>query len=390
MQPGQKFQHLDAKFLARVKRAYRLMLDDAEQVSGVWGTISDLRAPVHEALLATENDGLRAIFADPIRTDLFCGVDNISDSNLGRSLNDPEAVAHFSQEAKEHFLSLTRTLNCSDDPELALGEIDKLLNQRIEFPAPFRGEIGLKTSRGTVSFRAIQSIYQAWRLCTLLAETPNYAVLEIGPGMGRTAFYAYRSGLTDYTTLDLPLGVIAQACFLAAVLGSEAIWLLGDDAAFATNRIRLFSSKKYLSDRFSLVLQADGLTEMPPAIAIDYAFWIGRHADRFLSINHGKNPFLVSEVVSLTLACAPTDRRKYPVRDGYAEELFDFKSGSRRRFAWLAAALFFGKYIWRRMTNGLVLRLKAIGRWWKSEPTWPQREPATILGWLSKRIRAGR
>ena len=109
------------------------------------------------------------------------------------------------------------------------------------FPAPFRGELGHSTSRGPAGYRAIQALYQTWRLFQLVG--PKQSIVEIGPGMGRTAYYAYRAGLTDYTTIDLPLGVVAQACFLGAVLGADKIWMEGDDEGSTDGRIKLLSTK---------------------------------------------------------------------------------------------------------------------------------------------------
>ena len=101
------------------------------------------------------------------------------------------------------------------DPETALSSIDARLNQTIKFPVPIEGEFGLSTFRGLASFRAIQAIYQAWRIFELTNGKSNPAILEIGPGLGRTAYYCYQAGLTDLTTIDLPLGVVAQAFFLS-------------------------------------------------------------------------------------------------------------------------------------------------------------------------------
>ena len=142
------------------------------------------------------------------------------------------------------------------DTEAALTALDTRLRQRIEFPTPIKGEFGFSTSRGLASYRAIQAIYQAWRVLELTKDIKQPAILEIGPGLGRTAFYCHQAGLTNFTTIDLPLGVVAQAFFLGNALGPDRIWLLGDDPEQAAGRIRLLPAGHPLG-RFDLVVNVD-------------------------------------------------------------------------------------------------------------------------------------
>jgi hypothetical protein len=126
----------------------------------------------------------------------------------------------------------------------------------IQFPNPFVGEVGIETSSGVASYRAIQALYQSHRLRQEMQGIKRQRVIEIGPGMGRTAFYARAAGITDYTTVDLPLGVVSQACFLGAVLGSEGVWLIGDPPGLASGRIRLLPNvpKYFENERFGVAL----------------------------------------------------------------------------------------------------------------------------------------
>lgn len=55
-------------------------------VGKLWQDINDRQAVVHSALMAEDDEPLRAIFADPIRTDLFYGVDNLCWSVHGKDL----------------------------------------------------------------------------------------------------------------------------------------------------------------------------------------------------------------------------------------------------------------------------------------------------------------
>jgi hypothetical protein len=44
--------------------------------------------------------------------------------------------------------------------------------------------------RGVISHRAVQALYQAWRLSQLRAFTKGGKTVEIGAGLGRTAWFA--------------------------------------------------------------------------------------------------------------------------------------------------------------------------------------------------------
>ncbi len=67
---------------------------------------------------------------------------------------------------------------------------------------------------------------------------PDVRVLEIGAGLGRTAYYAWRAGIRHYTIVDVPLTAVAQADFLGRTLGPEALTLAGEDAGGPVRRCR--------------------------------------------------------------------------------------------------------------------------------------------------------
>ena len=62
------------------------------------------------------------------------------------------------------------------------------------------GEFGLPTSRGIATYRAVLSLHQTWIILNHLRDQSTKSVVEIGPGLGRTAYYVFRSrrrGLYD-------------------------------------------------------------------------------------------------------------------------------------------------------------------------------------------------
>ncbi len=173
---------------------------------------------------------------------------------------------------------------------------DDILGFSLQFPNPFAGEFGLATSRGVASHRAIQAIFQAWRIAELLDAQPGARVLEIGAGLGRTAYFATRFGVSDYTIIDIPLSNVAQATFLGRALGPDAIRLFGEDGS----GVRILPPPVFLEgdDTYDLVVNVDSLTELAPDVARSYAEAIRARAALFLSINREDQPFTVRELLT--------------------------------------------------------------------------------------------
>jgi hypothetical protein len=338
--------YLANDFLERVKRSYRLAIEKSSGCDGdIWPQIDVMRRPVHDALMASENDGLREIFADPLITDLFYGVDNLASTVERLLAANPDADVGLSEQARDQITKLAQALGVTrwvprdaeqfeaygtaphakpiPDTDELLDAIEQKLGFPILFPTPFRGERGASTSRGVASYRAIAALYQAVRVTQEARITEQRSVLEIGAGMGRTAYYAVHAGIDAYTTIDLPMGVVAQACFLGATLGPDALWMLGEDEPLA-KRVRLLPSTELhlLQGKFGVVLNVDSLTEMGEAVASRYVSWIAAHADIFLSINHEANGVTIPALAEDALAAADYRRFPYWMRPGYAEEIF--------------------------------------------------------------------
>ena len=218
----------------------------------------------------------------------------------------------------------------SVDIESILTLIDKKIGATIEFPNPFVGEFGVQTSKGIASYRAAPAIYQAWRL-RLLSRSYGRRVLEIGGGLGRTAYYAHRFGLTDYTIVDLPLTGVAQALFLGQTLGPELISLVGEK--YYAGQVRLAPPAWFLTgnERFDVVLNVDSMTEMAHADALAYAEAIVRRSKTLVSINHEVHAYSVQQLAPL--AQLAIMRFSYWMRKGYAEEIFVIGKPKRSRWS---------------------------------------------------------
>jgi hypothetical protein len=341
-------QHLSDDFLNRVKHSYQIALSESPVPRGeIWPMIDGMRRSVHDALLANDTADLRRIFADPIISNLYYGVDNLAATIEDSFSRNPNADAAFAKQAENQVAELASALGLRRwvpteseryadyhreafaepplDTDKLLDLIEDKIGYDLAFPNPFRGERGASTSRGLVSYRAVAAVYQALRIGQ--EKKGSHAVLEIGPGMGRTAYYATQAGISGYTTIDLPLGVVGQACYLGAVLGPEALWMIGDQGE-PDGRIRILPTTKLanLNERFSVVLNTDSLTELGREGAIRYLTWIANQANVFISINHEANHATISDLAKSALSNAEYRRFPYWLRHGYAEEIFVISS----------------------------------------------------------------
>jgi len=214
----------DAKIVERIIAAYKLALSAAGPASSsIWEqSFFHLKRDIHEALVQSDPVAVRDLLRDPRKSDLLHGFEN-----LARSLRShgPGLLAYLDLLLLSIAIGAHRLWNPEylavrpgyvevfPDTEALLKSIDKHIGFRVTFPNPFAGEVGLPTPRGVASFRAIQSLYQAWLVASLVGEAGS--VVEIGAGTGRTAYYAHQIGITNYTIVDLPMTNVAQANFLS-------------------------------------------------------------------------------------------------------------------------------------------------------------------------------
>jgi hypothetical protein len=248
----------DAALVARIIAAYQKSAATMRPSNSSWETtFADLKRDVHEALVAGNGTAVQRMLREPKTNDLFYGFDNMC-----RSVGTDQPIWELTGfQCYQDILLLCQAIGARRlwNPgystvhlpliETLLSSLDDALGFEAVFPNPFAGEVGLATLRGTISYRAVQALYQAWRISHLLT---GRRVLEIGGGLGRTALYAWHSGIRDYTLIDLPLTGVAQAYFLGRSLGPDAICLFGEDRP----GIRVLPPSAFLeaSDRYGLVL----------------------------------------------------------------------------------------------------------------------------------------
>jgi hypothetical protein len=334
---------LTDELIFRLKSVYRLALNDMRdnhyQLGDTWPAIATKQLDIHDALLSDDN-AIADVLTNIGNTYLYFGMDfchkdflNLGpDSEVVKGMHsrikntlvrlaealgvvrcwNPEA-AHFSPKdyAKKEF-----------DVEFLLSAIELKFKRNIFFPSPFDSEIGIMTSKGLLSFRAINALYQSFLLGSLSQD--KCAILEIGAGMGRTAYFMKKTWGYDYSIVDLPMAIVGQAIFLSATLGSDSIWLRGEDQNLRCHRVRITTPTELFNseETFDIVLNADSLTEMNRVEANRYLDLISERARVFVSINHEVNAFTVNEIAQWR----HRSRSQYWLREGWVEEVFETSS----------------------------------------------------------------
>lgn len=315
----------------RIRASYLSAMEAHEaENSEIWGHITaSKQADVHEALLRG-GEPLRSILSDPASTNLYYGVDMMcADVLAATPVESQERQILLHTEMMAEFLGVIGA-DRLPNPEGGLNYksgslptrqmedllclLDAAFPTPVDFPNPFPEEVyAARSSKGYISHRSIHALYQTYRL---LHTSPRGKArcLEIGGGLGRTAYHSVKAGIRAYTIVDLPMMGVGQACFLMATLGSDQVSLYGEDGLHAPVRLRpphwLFSA----AEVFDVALNCDSLPEMSREYAERYIAFIKANCRAFISINHEANHFTVRELWPDLL------RFPYAMRPGYLEE----------------------------------------------------------------------
>ncbi|MGO9389446.1 hypothetical protein [Rhodoblastus sp.] len=327
----------DGELVDRIISAYhQAVIGRVGDPENFWLSLyGPLKEPIHDALISRNHEETTRLLRDPRSNFLFYGFEA-----LFQGLN--ENPAWLSLQASSHYDGLLRLCEAvgviaMEDPEAyrfdqdpppkkpiesLLLLLDHAFGFRVTFPNPYPHESGLATTRGVASQRAIHSLYLAWRSTTFLTGIANPRILEIGAGLGRTAFYSSQFGIKDYSIIDIPMTLAAQAYFLGRTLGDNRITLCGEagDAL-----VKLMPPKYFLDsdEKYDLVVNVDSLPEIGEEFGMRYIKEIAHRSPRFLSINHELLPFIVKDGMQ-QVSCRSSTRHPYWMRRGYLEEVFTF------------------------------------------------------------------
>lgn len=220
--------------------------------------------------------------------------------------------------------------NIYEHADLVVSKIEKELGIPLAVPAGAVFTSGLKTEHGVLHYRHLNAIYTA-HLVTSLAQT-DAAIAEYGGGLGTVALYARRMGIRSYTLFDLPITNLFAGHFLISAIGSDAVSLFGKEPRSDTIQILPYwTCTDVAADSFELSLNQDSFPEVDAKLVDRFLKEILRTTQAiFLSINHEAQSDMTETErqlnISAILKNAPgysrLSRKKYWLREGYAEEVY--------------------------------------------------------------------
>ena len=335
----------DIPLVGRVMTSYKIAMRDFRPSASPWDTgLLDIKKAVCDALSGTNIGDAASVLRDPASSTFFWGFDAIATSPAGE-IEPHEFVLHrlnssvdwqtlYALWVRDALVSFAEVIGARRVayPETEMGQpspfkygVDEIIDElevalgiELHFPNPYPNEFGLKSKRGVIGFRAVQSAYQAWRIAQLSEANPDFKVLEIGAGLGRTAYFARLFGVKNYTIVDIPLTNAAQGYFLGRVLGAEQVQLYGE-VDIAQLKV-IPSNAMAIDETYDLIVNVDSWTELSPDVARYYWDYARKNTNMVLSINHEFNAFTVRDLYS-TAPGVKALRFPYCMRRGYIEEL---------------------------------------------------------------------
>jgi len=302
------------------------------EASGQWKDIfKTYQADAVREIRKGNKSQLLQMIADPLSNNLMYGFDNLASVLQSKFRIETRNEANT---AADHFLALgeyTLTTNYFS-PEGLVSPVKKkviikhIIQEIVEakfernfiFPNPYKNEIGLDTKFGVASIRVPAAIHQALR-----ARELGLKICEIGPGLGRTAYFSKLLGAKQYTLVDLPIPSLCQAYFLGSSLPNENFTFnhenLNELDGFIFRQPEKFIQE---CDQYDLILNVDSLTEMDIDVARAYLKNFVGKTNQFLSINHEGNEFSVRELTAEIPEYRLISRNRSWIRQGYVEELY--------------------------------------------------------------------
>lgn len=337
---------LDDSAIQRLLTSYKkYQEEDYYGNSSMWHAFFETRhRQLHEIFMNGTISEARKMLSNPSENDLFYGFDELFRDEVTRLRTQDHKIETDGKVCLDRLITLAESfgvLNC-DNPEYGIGrnsnlsaddivtKIEKYLGIKIDFPNLYPYEFGLNTNRGIASFHSIHSIYLALRAKQILKAIESPRVLEIGAGLGRSAYYALKFGLPQYAIMDLPFTSISQGYYLLSTLGTNKVILASETDSGQRGCVRLMCPSDFLKSetRYDLVINMDSFTEIDPQIAQLYFERIEKSASSFLSINHEVNAFTTKQYYDKSQYVKRVYRYPYWLRRGYVEELIEFSSFS--------------------------------------------------------------
>lgn len=323
----------DGDLVHRIVDARKLSLQEFDgHGTSFWGSFDARHAEFKEAFASNDISKLGRLLRNPAKTELFWGFDDLASPFVKARKESPDQCAAGAQmiyDSLEQVAIATGSIRLPYPPqgklrsglsaEEILAKLDATFCFKVDFPNPFESEFGLSTSRGVASDRAIQSIYQAWRIKQISIHVNGTRIVEVGAGLGRNAYYARKFGIEQYTIVDIPTTQLAQSYYLGRIIGSDTVSMCGEpDRAI---RLRSPAWLHNTKEPFDVMLNVDSLTEMDRNHALAYVKFAKANSAAFISINHEFNDTTVLNLAEQA-GISAISRSPYWPRPGYVEEIF--------------------------------------------------------------------
>lgn len=220
--------------------------------------------------------------------------------------------------------------------ELDLERLFEGIRQRASFdisaPKAGGGAFGLRTSAGIMSISEILAIYAAGRVNSLLLDTDQKTVCEIGGGLGTLAFYMAKAGASFVTVADLPIVSIIQGYYLMKSLGPGVVHLAGEAGSGRVRIIPYWELDDLADKSVSIFINIDSMPEIDADIARHYIELINKKGrDFFFSINHEtrvNNQNVVQDLIEDAGGFRRIRRSPHWMIRGHVEEVYKIRGGS--------------------------------------------------------------
>jgi hypothetical protein len=217
----------------------------------------------------------------------------------------------------------------------ALQQLDEEFGFEVKPPIIYSGL--LQTSIGNRCFNQvdIMALNASLQIRSVLKNSEDKTILEIGAGSGATAYWCNRLGLGNIQIIDLPHVALLNAFYLLKTLPDLDIFLFGEKENSMQSDITIYphwAFNELPRVHLELVFNQDSFAEMSSETVQKYLNWVKElEATFLLSINHEsgatynadlKQQVNISGMIQLEFGFVPISRHPNWMRAGYVDQLW--------------------------------------------------------------------
>ncbi|MFE3837168.1 hypothetical protein [Pseudogemmobacter sonorensis] len=236
-------------------------------------------------------------------------------------------VRAFNPEQDENYPYLVE-----DQADRILKDVRAALGFKAPLPRSVAGAVGLDTPHGLLGHRQAISLgyLREYRDHLARSQRRHSAIVEIGGGIGRTAYNISCDGSTPYVIVDLPVVGFVQYAFLVANGIRCSLWperIVTDPGH--VNIVSAFSLEPLQGLRGALYMNFDAFVEMSRKAVDGYFRIIAETGSDLLSVNHeaarmmlgrAEQNWDIARIAGLGLRASP--RGFFWERTGYVAQSF--------------------------------------------------------------------